>query len=94
MTRVEALEQAFDHFVHHAPCACRDAARDPRIVVHDDACYVGEAINMVARANVGRACNRHSDCQLADELGESLGVYVSHCHEDACEHCAKGRRHG
>lgn len=40
------------------------------------------------------SCNRHEDCSVADELGSQLGVYVSHCHEDACEHCTKGRRHG
>jgi hypothetical protein len=41
-----------------------------------------------------RSCNRHEDCDVADELGSQLGVYVSHCHELACEHCTKGRRHG
>lgn len=40
------------------------------------------------------SCNRHEDCGIADELGGQLGVYVSHCHEIACEQCTKGRRHG
>lgn len=35
-----------------------------------------------------RSCNRHSDCNKADEEAKKRGAWAaSHCHDDTCEDC-------
>lgn len=57
--RVHQLQRALDHIIQHAPCSC--PRRDPRIVVHADECYIGEAINIASDFD-------DSDLEDAEEL--------------------------
>jgi hypothetical protein len=35
-----------------------------------------------------RTCDRHVDCDAADELARERGFLVAdHCHDDSCEDC-------
>lgn len=37
---------------------------------------------------VARTCNRHDDCDAADEKVRKMGrQYAEHCHDDCCEEC-------
>jgi hypothetical protein len=37
---------------------------------------------------VKRTCNRHSDCNAADEKARAAGyLSADHCHDDCCEDC-------
>lgn len=34
-----------------------------------------------------RSCNKHSDCDAADERNKAIGQQSVHCHDDDCEEC-------
>ena len=35
-----------------------------------------------------RTCNRHKDCNTADEKARAAGrSFADHCHDDCCEDC-------
>jgi hypothetical protein len=37
---------------------------------------------------VERTCNRHDDCDAADEAAKTNGrAQADHCHDDCCEDC-------
>lgn len=40
------------------------------------------------RKQAMKSCNRHNDCEAADEEARYKGyLYAEHCHDDCCEEC-------
>lgn len=63
---------------------------DGREVAAGDADAIAAATRLLAANNKPptRSCNRHTDCDAANEKAKAAGrLGAEHCHDECCEEC-------